>query len=85
MEQRPKELLKSVEDCVEAVIEKLNDEGVDISRIVGVGITNQRETTIVWDKNTGEPLANAVIWCDARNGVEVTFKRRSKVNERYIY
>ena len=71
MEQRPKELLKSVEDCVEVVIEKLNTDGVDISRIAGVGITNQRETTIVWDKTTGEPLANAVIWCDARNGVEV--------------
>ena len=32
----------------------------------GIGITNQRETTILWDKDTGEPLYNAVVWCDNR-------------------
>ena len=30
--------------------------------IAGIGITNQRETTIVWDKNTGEPVYNAIVW-----------------------
>lgn len=35
---------------------------IDISEINSIGITNQRETTIVWDKNTGEPIYNAIVW-----------------------
>lgn len=34
----------------------------------GVGVTNQRETTILWDRMTGEQLAPAVVWCDGRTG-----------------
>jgi len=71
VEQRPGSLLKSVEDCIEAVCGKLNDAGVSLDRLKGLGITNQRETTVVWDRITGEPLNNAVVWCDARNGVQV--------------
>ena len=63
--------MKSVEDCIEAVCSKLKESGVHLDRIKGIGITNQRETTIVWDKFTGEPLYNAVVWCDARNGAQV--------------
>lgn len=40
--------------------------GISLERLAGIGITNQRETTIVWDRDTGEPLCNAVVWCDAR-------------------
>ncbi len=36
--------------------------GVDAAQIKGIGITNQRETTIVWDKKTGEPVYNAIVW-----------------------
>lgn len=36
--------------------------GVEADQISGIGITNQRETTIVWDKNTGEPIYNAIVW-----------------------
>ena len=36
--------------------------GVDASNIAAIGITNQRETTIVWDKNTGKPVYNAIVW-----------------------
>lgn len=35
---------------------------IDTNEIAGIGITNQRETTIVWDKNTGEPVYNAIVW-----------------------
>ena len=73
------ELLRSVEDCIEKVKEKLNDNGISLDRIVGVGITNQRETTIVWDKVSGQPLCNAVVWADARNGVEVGISRATRV------
>jgi len=71
LEQKPMELLQSVEQCIENVVEKLKAKGISVSELAGVGITNQRETTIVWDKRTGEPLCNAVVWADARNGVEV--------------
>ena len=66
MEQKPDELLSSVERCVEAVTEKLRGQGVSLERLAGVGITNQRETTILWHRATGRPLYNAVVWCDAR-------------------
>ncbi len=36
--------------------------GIDIKEIAAVGITNQRETTVLWDKNTGEPIHNAIVW-----------------------
>lgn len=71
VEQRPAELLRSVEACVEAVTEKLRGQGLGLERLAGVGITNQRETTILWHRGTGRPLYNAVVWCDARNGVDV--------------
>lgn len=71
VEQKPEALLKSVEECVEVVCGKLIAGGYSLDQVTGVGITNQRETTIVWDRLTGKPLANAIVWCDARNGVEV--------------
>lgn len=40
--------------------------GVDPGEIVGIGVTNQRETTVVWDKVTGKPVYNAIVWQDAR-------------------
>ena len=36
--------------------------GADVSEIAAIGITNQRETVIVWDKNTGKPLCPAIVW-----------------------
>lgn len=42
--------------------EALAKSGLDSSDIAGIGITNQRETTVVWDKNTGKPIYNAIVW-----------------------
>ena len=39
---------------------------IDINQLSAIGITNQRETTLVWDKNTGVPLYNAIVWQDTR-------------------
>ena len=39
---------------------------IDINQLSTIGITNQRETTVVWDKNTGKPLHNAIVWQDTR-------------------
>jgi len=71
VEQDPLELLQSVEKCIDVVTSRLKENGISLERLKGLGITNQRETTIVWDRNTGLPLYNAIVWCDARNGVDV--------------
>lgn len=44
----------------------LRDAGLAASDLAGVGITNQRETTVVWDRSTGDPVANAIVWQDTR-------------------
>lgn len=40
----------------------LSEKGISAEQIEGIGITNQRETTVVWDKNTGQPIYNAIVW-----------------------
>lgn len=52
--------------CREVVGEALAKADLTGENIVAVGITNQRETTVVWDKNTGEPVYNAIVWQDTR-------------------
>jgi glycerol kinase len=52
--------------CQEVLEEALNEAGAGRDDIAGLGITNQRETTLVWDKTTGEPVHNALVWQDTR-------------------
>ncbi|CAM1501797.1 Fc.00g037810.m01.CDS01 [Cosmosporella sp. VM-42] len=65
-EHDPLELLESAEQCIEKATEKFCEKGHSLLDIRSIGITNQRETTVLWDKNTGEPLYNAVVWPDTR-------------------
>ena len=44
----------------------LSNTSIDPKNVAAIGITNQRETTLVWDKNTGEPVYNAIAWQDRR-------------------
>ncbi|MGZ6286305.1 MAG: FGGY family carbohydrate kinase, partial [Ktedonobacterales bacterium] len=44
----------------------LNDRGLTAANIAAIGITNQRETTVVWEKATGKPVMNAIVWQDRR-------------------
>ena len=46
--------------------EVLDQTGVSADDVVAIGITNQRETTVVWDRATGQPIANAIVWQDRR-------------------
>ncbi|KAK2115898.1 N-acetylgalactosamine kinase [Saguinus oedipus] len=71
VEQDPKEILQSVYECIERTCEKLDELDIDISNIKAVGVSNQRETTVIWDKLTGEPLYNAVVWLDLRTQATV--------------
>lgn len=63
MEQDPLEILEMVNRCMDEAIAKLRSatsNAYDRGDIAAVGITNQRETVVVWDKNTGRPLYNAI-------------------------
>ncbi|MGN5479444.1 FGGY family carbohydrate kinase [Cupriavidus basilensis] len=42
--------------------EVLNDAGISASQLRAIGITNQRETTVLWDRKTGEPVGRAMVW-----------------------
>ena len=59
VEHDPNEILFSV---VSAMISVIRKKGINPEQIAGIGITNQRETTILWDKETGKPLYNAIVW-----------------------
>jgi glycerol kinase len=50
----------------EVISGALSKAGLSASDLAAVGITNQRETTLVWDRNTGEPVFNAIVWQDTR-------------------
>jgi len=63
VEHDPEEIWQSTLDVSRECIEKL---GVQASEIAAIGITNQRETTIIWDKLTGQPIYNAIVWQDRR-------------------
>jgi len=59
VEHDPKELFSA---SVAVARDSLQKAGVATSQVKSIGITNQRETTIVWDRYTGEPVSNAVVW-----------------------
>lgn len=63
VEHDPEEIL---ETQIEVLNEVVNDCKIDTSSIGAIGITNQRETTIVWDRTTGKPIYNAIVWQDIR-------------------
>jgi glycerol kinase len=70
-EHDPAELVSSVEECIENATKNFESKGHKRSQIAAVGITNQRETTVVWDKTTGEHLYNAIVWTDTRTAADV--------------
>ena len=59
VEHRPEDILGSQTEALKRAVEK---SGVAVEDVVAVGITNQRETTLLWDRKTGEPLCNAIVW-----------------------
>ncbi|KAK3770700.1 hypothetical protein RRG08_037892 [Elysia crispata] len=71
VEEDPMEILDTTTCCIEKAVENLVGLGYKQSDIKAVGITNQRETTIVWDKTTGKPLYNAIVWLDLRTASTV--------------
>jgi glycerol kinase len=84
VEHDPFEILTSQ---MSSVVEVLGKAGIRPRDLAGVGITNQRETTIVWERDTGKPVYNAIVWQDRRtaehcrqlkaDGVEETVRKKT--------
>ena len=63
VEHDPREIFSSQRDVAREALRKAN---VSMKDVMAIGITNQRETTILWDRQTGEPIHNALVWQDRR-------------------
>ncbi|KIV86319.1 glycerol kinase, variant [Exophiala sideris] len=70
-EHDPLEIIESVQQCIEGAVKDLENQGHSAGNIKAVGITNQRETTVLWNHETGEPLYNAIVWTDTRTAALV--------------
>ena len=70
VEQNALEIWETVYECLKMVITNPKINPLDI---ISIGITNQRETTIIWDKSTGKPLCNAIVW-QSRQTTEICDK-----------
>ena len=63
VEHDPEEIWRRTQEVIR---EALSQRGLTAADLAAIGITNQRETTVVWDRETGQPVANAIVWQDAR-------------------
>jgi glycerol kinase len=70
-EQDPMHILNSVIETINVTCDNLKKLNINYEDIVATGITNQRETTILWDAVTGKPLYNALVWMDMRTSSTV--------------
>ena len=68
VEHDPLEILRRTEEVISEALEK---RGLRPSDLAAIGITNQRETAVVWSRKTGRPICNAIVWQDTRVGEEV--------------
>lgn len=67
VEHNPEDIWETVLSVTQEALKKAEDLG---GEVVGIGITNQRETTIVWDTKTGKAIHNAIVWQDRRTATE---------------
>ncbi|TIN72567.1 MAG: glycerol kinase, partial [Mesorhizobium sp.] len=84
VEHDPEDIWASVVSTVKAALKKA---GRNASDVAALGITNQRETVVIWDKATGKPIHNAIVWQDRRTaplcqklkkqGLEKTFTKKT--------
>src|SRR5579871_6419295 len=65
VEHDPAEIWRRTEEVIEAAMKQ---KGLRPADLAGIGITNQRETTVLWDRTTGQPVYNALVWQDTRVG-----------------
>ncbi|HSA69000.1 MAG TPA: glycerol kinase GlpK [Burkholderiales bacterium] len=67
VEHDPKEIFSSQRETARQAV---SQSGISLKDVMAVGIANQRETTILWNRQTGEPIANAIVWQDRRTAAQ---------------
>ena len=87
VEHNPNEIWQTQLESAQKALQQI---GADYKNISAIGITNQRETTVIWDKNTGEPIYPAIVWqcrrtadyCDSliKKGLADTFRKKTGLN-----
>nr|XP_023027859.1 glycerol kinase-like isoform X1 [Leptinotarsa decemlineata] len=70
-EQDPMLILNAVKETIDVTCDNLTKLNINYEDIIAIGITNQRETTVLWDSTTGKPLYNALVWMDMRTSSTV--------------
>ena len=80
VEHNPDQIMKNVIQVVKNVVEKA---GIDKEEILTLGISNQRETAVCWNKNTGRPVYNAIVWQCAVVKQSVTRLQRTVTHRWY--
>lgn len=68
VEHDPVEIWERTQEVIQGALAKVSDDHFSVTsdQIAAIGITNQRETTVVWEKSTGRPVYNAIVWQDTR-------------------
>ncbi|KAG3002689.1 hypothetical protein JG687_00007727 [Phytophthora cactorum] len=74
------EITRNVETCVREALAK---GGIELSQLQAIGITNQRETALIWDRVTGKPLYNAIVWHDTRT-TEIVHRLKNGEGEGFL-
>ena len=83
VEHDAEEIWKDVKQLIFQTIKKNN---LKPSQIISMGITNQRETTVLWNKKTGKPIYNAIVWQDRRTADycdKLKLKKKDKIIQKY--
>src|SRR3989454_3847192 len=80
VEHDPLEILRRTE---EVISDALGQRGLRASDLAAIGITNQRETTVLWERRTGNPVANAIVWQDTRVAEDVARFAREGGQDRF--
>jgi glycerol kinase len=76
VEHNPEEIWRTVVQGIEAVLAQSRVPGMDVAAL---GITNQRETVVIWDRDTGDPVHNAIVWQDRRTTEYCNGLRKQKL------
>lgn len=78
VEHNPNEIWSSI---LAVIAQVLSENRIEASQVAAIGITNQRETTVVWDKTTGEPVYNAIVWQSRQSAPICEALREQGLNE----
>lgn len=78
VEQNPEEMWENTCECIRQALKKIN---LSASQIAAIGISNQRETTILWNKNSGKPIYPAIVWQDRRTAAHCRKLAATSLND----